>query len=91
MIASAVAFLRLIPPRMLFTGIAIVVALAAILWFIKSRENAAVERATSKIERANDAAKERFNDARDEVNRCYDGGGTWNRFERVCDKTSASH
>lgn len=68
MIAAAFAVLRLIPPRLLFTVIAIVVALAALLWFIKRHDAAVIERAAIKQNQINqekhDAATKADSDAR---------------------------
>lgn len=41
-------------------------------------------RETSKIERANDAAATEFQKGAADVDRCYDSGGRWDRFARMC-------
>lgn len=84
MMAAALTLIRLIPPRLAFNALAILVTLAGLLFFIKDRERVATESAAATIERANHAASERFRDASEAVSRCYGTGGDWDRFERLC-------
>mgnify|MGYP001592867132 CR=1 FL=1 len=84
MIAAAVTLIRLVPPRLAFNALAILVAMVSLLYFVKARERAATANATANIERANHAASERFSEASEAVSRCYGTGGDWDRFERLC-------
>ncbi|MDZ5453242.1 hypothetical protein [Labrys sp. ZIDIC5] len=87
MIATALTLFRVIPGRGWLTIAAIAAALAGALYFRQHFINQGAIDAAAKIERANDAAKDRFNDASDQVNRCYAAGGDWDRFERVCKRS----
>lgn len=69
-------------------GIAIVVALLAAA--AEELLSIGAQRETSKIERANDAAENKFRQGTEDVDRCYDSGGRWDRFARMCKHASPS-
>ncbi|WP_448950587.1 hypothetical protein [Labrys neptuniae] len=88
MICTAFTILRFIPPRLLFGVVAIVLALVGILIFLKRMESAAVQSTVSKIERANDAANQKADNAEADIGRRFDDcrrdGGAWDRAQRMC-------
>jgi hypothetical protein len=79
-----IALLGLVPWRFWAYGAAIITIAAGIGIAINHFESVGAADATAKIEKANQNAQSKFDEGKTDVDRCYSGGGTWDRFNELC-------
>lgn len=82
--SALLGLLAAVPLRAWLLAGSIVLGLAAVGYATHAVYERGRAAAVTNIEEANHASEQKADQAVDPVDRCYAGGGRWDRFERVC-------
>lgn len=81
---ALVGLFGLLSPRMWIILGAIVFLAGTGLYVYKAIETSGEQKALQRVEDANRHAEEKFDAGKADVDACFNSGGNWDRFERVC-------